>query len=231
MLARGDLQKEECQIIYPVSQNFKIVNVKCFILEGPETRATTSRYSATGKTTTFLLSGLVDEDTEPHIISTFKEDLKNRLVPGSSYKLPSTTNNQYGYELKTDSIVRRTCPDHSGKSTATLRHITTDGDSAASRGVQKAMGVHGQTVEALCDICHLAQSQKKAIDNTKFTEKFSSEMGEDYSTPVKAICPDVDHEEVVQMSDCGWRQWRSLVELGIIDRESEVMTVYQIIHL
>lgn len=35
------------------------------------------------------------------------------------------------------------------------------------------------------------------------------------STPAKAICPDVDHEEVVQMSDCGWRQWRSLVELGM----------------
>lgn len=46
-------------------------------------------------------------------------------------------------------------------------------------------------------------------------EKFSSEMEEDDSTPVKAICPDVDHEEVVQMSDCGWRQWRSLVELGM----------------
>lgn len=79
--------------------------MKCFILEGPETRAIASRYSATGKTTKFLFSGLVDEDTEPHIISTFKEDLKNRLVTGSSYKLLSTTYNQYGYELL--SIINR----------------------------------------------------------------------------------------------------------------------------
>uniref|UniRef100_A0A8W8MKQ1 Uncharacterized protein n=1 Tax=Magallana gigas TaxID=29159 RepID=A0A8W8MKQ1_MAGGI len=97
-------------------------------------------------------------------------------------------------------VIGRTCPDHPGKSTATLmidepigredlateeicqeflsdseptylRHITTDGDSAASRGVQKAMGVHGQTVEALRDTRHLAQSQKKAIDNAKFGER------------------------------------------------------------
>lgn len=73
--------------------------MKCFILEGPETRAITSRYSATGKTTKFLFSGLVDQDCQPHTISTFKEDFKNRLVPGSNYKLLSTTHNQYGYEL------------------------------------------------------------------------------------------------------------------------------------
>ena len=86
-------------------QIFLIPECEVFILEGPETRAITSRYSATGKTTKFLFSCLVDEDTEPHIISTFKDDLKNRLLPGSSYKLLSTTYNQYGYELKTDSIV------------------------------------------------------------------------------------------------------------------------------
>lgn len=97
-------------------------------------------------------------------------------------------------------VIGRTCPDHPGKCTATLMidepigredlateeicqeflsdpeptyvsHITTDGDSAASRGVQKAMGVHGQTVEALRDTRHLAQSQKKAIDNAKFSER------------------------------------------------------------
>uniref|UniRef100_K1Q9C7 IMPACT-like protein n=1 Tax=Magallana gigas TaxID=29159 RepID=K1Q9C7_MAGGI len=45
------------------------------------------------------------KDTEQHTLSTFKE---NRLVPGSSYKLLSTTHNQYGYELKTDSIVMQT---------------------------------------------------------------------------------------------------------------------------
>lgn len=34
--------------------------------------------------------------------------MKNRLLPGSSYKLLSTTYNQYGYELKTDSIGMQT---------------------------------------------------------------------------------------------------------------------------
>ena len=83
------------------------------------------------------------------------------------------------------------CPDHPGKCTATLMmdqpigredltteeicreflsdpeptyvgQITTDGDSAAYRGVQKAMKEHGQTVEALRDTRQLAQSQKKS---------------------------------------------------------------------
>lgn len=51
-----------------------------------------------------------------------------------------------------------------------ISHMTTDGDSAAFRGVQKAMREHGQTVEALRDTRHLAQSQKKAADNAKFSQ-------------------------------------------------------------
>ena len=91
------------------------------------------------------------------------------------------------------------CPDHSGKCTATIAldapigredqlteeicqefladpepttisHITTDGDSAAYRGVQKIMRDQGQEVEALRDTRHLAQSQKKAIDAAKFSD-------------------------------------------------------------
>lgn len=52
-----------------------------------------------------------------------------------------------------------------------IGQITTDGDSAAYRGVQRAMGEHGQTVEALRDTRHLAQSQKKAVDNAKFSDR------------------------------------------------------------
>lgn len=92
------------------------------------------------------------------------------------------------------------CPDHPGKCTASIQmdqpigredlaaeeicqdflsdpeptyigQITTDGDSAAYRGVQRAMGEHGQTVEALRDTRHLAQSQKKAVDNAKFSDR------------------------------------------------------------
>lgn len=53
---------------------------------------------------------------------------------------------------------------------ACFSHITTDWDSAASRGV-KVMGVHGKNVEALRDTRHLAQSQKRAIDTAKFSER------------------------------------------------------------
>ena len=42
-------------------------------------------------------------------------------------------------------------------------HITTDGDSTAFRGAEKAMAEQGHVVEeALGDTRHLAQSQKKA---------------------------------------------------------------------
>uniref|UniRef100_K1QL72 Mutator-like transposase domain-containing protein n=1 Tax=Magallana gigas TaxID=29159 RepID=K1QL72_MAGGI len=56
-----------------------------------------------------------------------------------------------------------------------ITHMTTDGDSAAFRGVQKAMKEHGQTVEALRDTRHLAQSQKKAVDNAKFSQNMLPE--------------------------------------------------------
>lgn len=56
----------------------------CFILEEPETRAITSRYSARDKATQFLISGLVEGETIPSVISLFKEDFRNKLVPGSS---------------------------------------------------------------------------------------------------------------------------------------------------
>lgn len=55
-----------------------------------------------------------------------------------------------------------------------IGQITTDGDSAAYRGVQKAIGEHEQTVEALRDTRHLAQSQRKAVDNAKFSDKMFS---------------------------------------------------------
>lgn len=48
--------------------------------------------------------------------------------------------------------------------------MTTDGDSAAFRDVQKAMREHGQIVEALRNTRHLAQSHKKAADNAKFSQ-------------------------------------------------------------
>lgn len=96
-------------------------------------------------------------------------------------------------------VIGRTCAYHPGKCTATVMldesigredlateeicqeflsdpepayfsHITTDWDSAASRGV-KVMGVHGKNVEALRDTRHLAQSQKMAIDTAKFSER------------------------------------------------------------
>lgn len=51
-----------------------------------------------------------------------------------------------------------------------ISHMTTDGDSAAFCGVQKAMGEYGRTVEALRDTRHIAQSQKKAADNAKFSQ-------------------------------------------------------------
>lgn len=51
-----------------------------------------------------------------------------------------------------------------------ISHMTTDGDSAAFRGVQKAMGEYGRTAEALRDTRHLAQSQRKAADNAKFSQ-------------------------------------------------------------
>lgn len=95
------------------------------------------------------------------------------------------------------------CPDHPGKCKASIQmdqpsgredlttdeicqdflsdpeptyigQITTDGDSAAYRGVQKAIGEHEQTVEALRDTRHLAQSQRKAVDNAKFSDKMFS---------------------------------------------------------
>lgn len=51
-----------------------------------------------------------------------------------------------------------------------ISHMTTDGDSAAFCGLQRTMREHGQTVEALRDTRHLAQSQKKAADNAKFSQ-------------------------------------------------------------
>lgn len=92
------------------------------------------------------------------------------------------------------------CPEHPGKCTANLQlqdpigredkateeicreflndqeptlisHFTTDGDSAAFRGVERAMAESGQAVESLRDTRHLAQSQKKAVDNAKFSEE------------------------------------------------------------
>ena len=50
-----------------------------------------------------------------------------------------------------------------------ISHITTDGDSTAFRGAEKAMAEQGHVVEALRDTRHLAQSQKKAADNAKFS--------------------------------------------------------------
>ena len=92
------------------------------------------------------------------------------------------------------------CPEHPGECTANLKlqdpigkedqateeicrefitdreptlisHFTTDGDSAAFRGVERVMAEHGQVVESLRDTRHLAQSQKKAVDNAKFSEQ------------------------------------------------------------
>jgi hypothetical protein len=91
------------------------------------------------------------------------------------------------------------CPEHPGKCTANLKlqdpigkedqateeicreflndrettfisHFTSDGDSAAFRGVKGVMAEHGLVVESLRDTRHLAQSQKKAADNAKFSE-------------------------------------------------------------
>ena len=91
------------------------------------------------------------------------------------------------------------CPEHPGQCTANLKqqdpigkedmateeicreflsdqeptlisHFTTDGDSAAFKGVERAMAKSGQVVESLRDTRHLAQSQKKAVDNAKFSE-------------------------------------------------------------
>lgn len=53
---------------------------------------------------------MVNREINPNIISTFKEDFKNKLVPGSSYKLLSALFTQYGYELISDSIVSICCP-------------------------------------------------------------------------------------------------------------------------
>nr|XP_022288482.1 uncharacterized protein LOC111100689 [Crassostrea virginica] len=50
-----------------------------------------------------------------------------------------------------------------------ISHITTDGDSTTFHGAERAMAEREQTVEALRDIRHLAQSQKKAADNAKFS--------------------------------------------------------------
>ena len=52
-----------------------------------------------------------------------------------------------------------------------ISHFTTDGDSAAFHGVERVMAEHGQVVESLRDTRHLAQSQKKAVDNAKFSEE------------------------------------------------------------
>uniref|UniRef100_A0A8W8NJK9 Mutator-like transposase domain-containing protein n=1 Tax=Magallana gigas TaxID=29159 RepID=A0A8W8NJK9_MAGGI len=130
----------------------------------------------------------------PLIVDMVREDLKRERTL-LIYVLES-----YGFPRQILIPMEGTrCPDHPGKCTTSIQmdqpigredlateeicqdllsdseptyigQITTDGDSAAYRGVQIAMGEHGQTVEALRDTRHLAHSQKKVVNNAKISD-------------------------------------------------------------
>ena len=95
-----------------------------------------------------------------------QKELRWKLYPGEcAATLPYQ--HPIGREDQTVEEIRREF--FSNPEPTFISHITTDGDSTTFRGGEKAIAEREQTVEALRGTRHLAQSQKKATDNAKFS--------------------------------------------------------------
>lgn len=78
------IDKKITNSLYTISSILFIPECQVLHFGRARDKGHTSRYSARDKATQFLISDLDEGETIPSVISLFKEDFRNKLVPGSS---------------------------------------------------------------------------------------------------------------------------------------------------